>query len=97
MTGILYTILCTQFLRNIYSSSQLIWTNTVLKGMDFFKVIGTNILDIKAYHLTYWKKGGKNIVIRHLDKSVCNFYFSYFSNKTYVVGTQKNCLNEMVL
>ena len=24
-------------------------------------------------------------------------YFSYFSSKTYVMGTQKNCLNEMVL
>ena len=24
-------------------------------------------------------------------------YFSYFSSKTYVVGTQKNCLNETVL
>ena len=24
-------------------------------------------------------------------------YFSYFSIKTYVVGTQKNCLNETVL
>ena len=23
--------------------------------------------------------------------------FSYFSTKTYVVGAQKNCLNEMVL
>ena len=24
-------------------------------------------------------------------------FFSYFSTKTYVVGTQKNCLNERVL
>ena len=24
-------------------------------------------------------------------------YFSFFSTKTYVVGTQKNCLNETVL
>ena len=28
------------------------------------------------------------------DNSVCNEnYFSYFSIKAYVVGTQKNCLN----
>ena len=26
-----------------------------------------------------------------------NRFFSYFSTKTYVVGTQKNCLNEAVL
>ena len=25
------------------------------------------------------------------------YYFSYFSTKTYDVGTQKNCLNEMIL
>ena len=34
------------------------------------------------------------------DKSkeyVMETYFSYFSNKTYVVGTQKNHLNETVL
>ena len=38
--------------------------------------------------------------IRPLDKKqllIANYYFSYFSNKTYVVGTQKNCLNETVL
>ena len=28
---------------------------------------------------------------------VAENYFSYFSTKTYVVGTQKNHLNEMVL
>ena len=33
---------------------------------------------------------------RPLDKSV-KTYFSYFSTKTYVVGIQKNCLNETVL
>ena len=32
------------------------------------------------------------------DKSVYwKIYFSYFSTKTYVVGTQKNRLNETVL
>ena len=31
--------------------------------------------------------------VRPPDKSV----FHYFSSKTYVVGTQKNCLNEKVL
>ena len=35
---------------------------------------------------------------RPLVKSVYQKkYFSYFSTKTYVVGTQKNCLNETVL
>ena len=29
--------------------------------------------------------------------SVLQNYFSYFSTKTYVMGTQKNHLNEMVL
>ena len=35
---------------------------------------------------------------RPFVKSVyLKYIFSYFSIKTYVVGTQKNCLNEMVL
>ena len=32
-----------------------------------------------------------------LVKSVYQIFFSYFWTKTYVVGTQKNCLNEKVL
>ena len=36
-------------------------------------------------------------VVSGLQLSVCNNYFSYFSTKTYVVGTQKNRLNEKVL
>ena len=31
------------------------------------------------------------------DKSETEIYFSYFSTKTYVMGTQKNHLNEMAL
>ena len=31
------------------------------------------------------------------DKSVPENYFSYFSTKTYIVGTQKNRLDETVL
>ena len=31
------------------------------------------------------------------EERVPKKYFSYFSTKTYVVGTQKNHLNEMVL
>ena len=34
-----------------------------------------------------------SLQIRELNRN----YFSYFSTKTYVVGTQKNHLNEMVL
>ena len=34
---------------------------------------------------------------RHPDKSVTENYFSYFSTKTYAVGTQKKRLDEMVL
>ena len=38
------------------------------------------------------------IIYRPPDKSVqLKNYFSYFSTKTYVVGTQKNRLNETVL
>ena len=33
--------------------------------------------------------------VRTLVECITNYnYFSYFSTKTYVVGTQKNCLNE---
>ena len=31
------------------------------------------------------------------QESVTKKLFSYFSTKTYVVGAQKNCVNEMVL
>ena len=36
-------------------------------------------------------------ISRPLVKSAYKILFSYFSTKTYVVGTQKNHLNEMVL
>ena len=36
-------------------------------------------------------------VVRPSYKSVLKNYFPYFSSKTYVVGTQKNRLNEAVL
>ena len=35
--------------------------------------------------------------IRPLVKSAYQIFFSYFSTKTYVVGTQKSGLNETVL
>ena len=38
-----------------------------------------------------------SIYNRPQDKCVTENYFSYFSTKTYVVGTQKNCLNETAL
>ena len=38
-----------------------------------------------------------NELDRSLDKSVSKISFSYFITKTYIVGTQKNLLNEMVL
>ena len=34
---------------------------------------------------------------RPLDKSAYQIFFSYFATNTYVVGTQKNRLNETVL
>ena len=38
-----------------------------------------------------------NLGTRLLVKDVCLRLFSYFSSKTYVVGTQKNRDHEMVL
>ena len=46
------------------------------------------------------KKRGTNFHMaasRLNTEIVIENYFSYFSTKTYVVSTQKNCLNEMVL
>ena len=40
---------------------------------------------------------GRCLVFRPLVNSVWQCHFSYFSSKTYVVGTQKNHLNETVL
>ena len=37
------------------------------------------------------------LCVKPPDKRVIKNYFSYFSTKTYVVGTQKNRLNETVL
>ena len=45
-------------------------------------------------------KSGCNNVVEvdgPLNKSVIRNYFSYFSFKTYVVGTQNNRLNETVI
>ena len=39
----------------------------------------------------------KNYIVRPPDECVTENYFSYFSTKTYVVGTQKNGLNKTVL
>ena len=39
----------------------------------------------------------KQYINRPLKKSAYQNYFSYFSTKTYIVGTQKNRLNETVL
>ena len=50
-----------------------------------FYNLGTRVqTDCKGYHRT-------------LVKSVTKIQFSYFTTKTYVVGTQKNRLNERVL
>ena len=43
------------------------------------------------------EKRGTHTFFRAPDKSVLENYFLYFSSKTYVVGSQKNRLNEMVL
>ena len=53
-------------------------------------------IDIDKVRSLYFTVFTLNIQTRPLDKSVI-FFFSYFSTKTYVVGAQKNCLNETVL
>ena len=60
---------------------------------SFFEKI---ILVLKLFSLkTFMKTIGVN---RPQDNEcVLKNHFSYLSTKTYVVGTQKNCLNEMVL
>ena len=58
--------------------------------------LGYTTLAAGATHIGMCSYGRYN---RTLVKSVCvtEKCFSYFSTKTYVVGTQKNCLNETVL
>ena len=43
------------------------------------------------------KKEPLSLGYQALDRVVNKKYFSYFSTKTYVLGTQVNCPNEMVL
>ena len=49
-----------------------------------------------TYKICFCREMNKD---RFTDYEECAFenYFDYFSNKTYVVGIQKNRLNEMVL
>ena len=46
----------------------------------------------------FFEKVGKELIMQDLSQEcVRKKKKSYFSTKTYVVGTQKNCLNETVL
>ena len=60
-----------------------------------------NLIGHPMWIYILWKYLDKNESLEKiywpLVKSVIKNLFSYFSTKTYVVGTQKNCLNEMVL
>ena len=59
---------------------------TILRSTVFFNLYLELFL---IYPVSY--------IYRPPDKSVTGKLFSYFSTKTYVVGAQKNCLNETVL
>ena len=66
--------------------SVLIWIQTVFKGYQHITTVATSMEKVKEN------------VDHVLKLRVCTKkYFSYFSTKTYFVGTQQNPLNEMVL
>ena len=44
----------------------------------------------KPLSIALWTNGHFGLQLECITKN----YFSYFSTMTYVVGTQKNCLNE---
>ena len=55
--------------------------------------LGTNILLRSNVYEYIFHLLPRSLVKERVPKE----YFSYFSTETYVVGTQKNCLNETVL
>ena len=60
---------------------------------DLFDLVRFHSAHVRNFYFTY---PGTSIN-RPPDKSVYLKIISYFSTKTYVVGTQKNRLNEAVL
>ena len=81
----------------------LLLPTDILK-MNFFKNSFRNIIDqtvkrwfrSKSGPLFCKSRSGSKLFVKVIS-SVYQKIFSYFSTKTYVVGTQKNCLNETVL
>ena len=59
-----------------------------VKKVNFIYAFATNSI----YDVKFWISSMQGLKIK-----VCNKKISYFSAKTYVVGTQKNILNETVL
>ena len=51
----------------------------------------------KQLTIALYFESENNLEVRTLVKSAYQKIFSYFSTKTYVVGTQKNLLDETVL
>ena len=74
--------------------------HSLLRKADWYKRTGTQL----SQHSTMT---GSKAVFKEMQKGVWDRppnkcvksrnYFSYFSTKTYVVGTQKNRLNETIL
>ena len=69
---------------------------------DLFLVFTQDIVVILRHAASFKKAISKftifeQLPIRRLDKSALLKFISYFSTKIYVVGTQKNRLNETVL
>ena len=61
--------------------------------VDPFQKHLMTVLDKTDVHFEAFLKKEPGLHINCVMKN----YFCYFSNKTYVVGTQKNCLSETVL
>ena len=66
--------------------SGLIWVQTVCKGYQLRR----QRVKLSEY-ITHYKAS------KYMYECIFENYFCYFSTEIYVVGTQKNCLNEAVL
>ena len=73
-----------------FQDNSLTISGTIVRDSGVYTCIISNGLDEARAYAFLTVKGNTGLQIRKVTEN----YFSYFSTKTYVVGTQKNRLNE---
>ena len=71
------------------------FVNSSPESQNFFKKKEKSVLKFITFPVPTFKTVA--LIQSFSQECVPKKYFSYFSTKTYIVGAQKNCLNETVL